>query len=318
MKTHCYLIVVVLLGVAPIASGQSSSEPMRVTIDDGIELHYIEQGVGEPVLFVHGATGDCFTWTAQLEAFANAGYRAIAYSRRHNYPNQNKLRSGHSGKDEAQDLVQFIRKLNIAKVHLVGFSAGANASLIATLDHPELVRTVTLAEPPLVSWLASLPGDNREKGIDMLRQLGGDRLAAVKAAISIGDDVDASREWIDSFGGKGAFDDLPDSVQESRVRNVRELKAIMGHSRYYPHVNREKVKQLQVPTLIMSGDKTTATARLTDPELERLLPARSSQRVIVSDARHTVFTDQPEFCLKTILQFIRLSGKGQTFQEPSD
>lgn len=307
MKPLITLAVLAVHG-SSIAFGQTLARPKRVTIDGGTELHYIEQGTGEPILFVHGATGDCFTWTRQLEDFAKAGYRAIAYSRRHNYPNKNKIRPNHSGADEAKDLARFIRKLNVGKVHLVGFSAGANASLVATLNHPELVRTLTLAEPPLVSWLASLPGENKAKGLAMLRQLGGQRVAPVKTALSTGDNVAAARAWVDSFGGQGAFDSLPESVQGSRVRNIGELKAIMNHKRYYPHVDREKVKQLKVPTLILSADKTTATSRLTDPELQRLLPRESSKRVIVPDARHIMFTDQPDFCLKTVLKFIRESN----------
>ena len=298
----------VLLTIATNAFAQTLSEPKRVTIDDGIELHYIEQGTGEPVLFVHGATGDCFTWTRQLKDFAKAGYRAIAYSRRHNYPNDNKIRPNHSGADEARDLAQFIRKLNVGKVHLVGFSAGANASLVATLDHPELVLTLTVAEPPLISWLANLTGGDKEKGLAMLRQLGGQRVEPVKAALAAGDNVDAAREWVDSFGGKGAFDQLPKSVQEARVRNIGELKAIMNHRRYYPRVDRERVQKLEVPTLVLSGDKTTATSKLTDPELKRLLPAKSCKRVTIKDARHIMFTDQPELCLKVVLEFIRESG----------
>ena len=287
---------------------QTLSESKRLTIDGGIELHYIEQGTGDPILFVHGATGDCFTWTRQLNDFARAGYRAIAYSRRLNYPNENKLRPDHSGADEARDLAQFIRKLDVGKVDLVGFSAGANASIVATLDHPELVRTLTLAEPPLISWLANLPGDDREKGLAMLRQLGGNRVEPVKVALASGDDVNAAREWVDSFGGKGAFDQLPKSIQESRIRNIGELKAIMNHRRYYPHVDRERVQKLKVPTLVLSGGKTTATAVLTDPELERLLPKKSSKRVTIKDAGHIMFIDQPESCLKAVLDFIRESG----------
>ena len=306
MKTPRNLaILFALAGFGSDAFGQVHRDLKRLRIDEGVELHYIEQGTGEPILFVHGATGDCFTWTRQLNDFGNAGYRAIAYSRRHNYPNDNTLRPNHSGADEARDLVQFIRKLSIGKVHLVGFSAGANASLVATLDHPELVRTLTLAEPPLISWLASLPGDQREEGLVMLRQLGGQRVEPVKAALRVGDDRGAAREWVDSFGGKGAFDGLPKLVQEERVRNIKELKAIMSHRRYYPHVDRQKVEHLEVPTLVLSADKTAATSKLTDPELARLLPDKSSKRFIVPNARHIMFTDQPELCLKAVVDFIR-------------
>ncbi len=301
------LAFLVAISIFSTAFGEEILEPKRLTIDDGVELHYIEKGKGQPVVFVHGATGDCYTWARQLDDFSDSGYRAIALSRRNNYPNNNKLLPDHSGADEARDLAQFIRKLNVGKVHLVGFSAGGNASLVATLDHPELIRTLVLAEPPLISWLANLPGSQRPKGLAMLRQLGGQRVDPVKAAIRAGDDLAASRAWVDSFGGKGAFDGLPKLIQQQRVRNINELKAIMNHRRYYPHVEPIRVKKLAVPTLILSADKTTATSSLTDPELQRLLPKQTSKRVTIPGARHIMFVDQPELCLKAILNFLDAS-----------
>ena len=59
-------------------------EIKRVSIDGYVS--YVEQGQGEPVIFVHGGLQDYRMWSEQLPKFA-AHYRAIACNRRSNYPN---------------------------------------------------------------------------------------------------------------------------------------------------------------------------------------------------------------------------------------
>ncbi len=147
-----FLIVPALVASAgPALAGRTEEQPelRKAAVDQGVELHYVERGKGVAVIFIHGSLGDYSAWDGQLGAFA-AFYRAIAYSRRYNYPNTNKLRPNHSAVIEAGDLASLIEKLSLGKVHLVGHSYGGYAALLLAMKHPELVRTLTLAEPPLV------------------------------------------------------------------------------------------------------------------------------------------------------------------------
>ena len=75
------LIVFLALGSTPTAA----DEVKRISVN-GYELAYVEQGQGEPVIFVHGGLQDYRMWSEQLPKFATH-YRAIAYSRRNSYPN---------------------------------------------------------------------------------------------------------------------------------------------------------------------------------------------------------------------------------------
>jgi alpha/beta hydrolase fold len=49
---------------------------------NGVRLHYIEQGSGEPIVFVHGTPHDLRAWEPVKEAIAKR-YRFIAYSQRY-------------------------------------------------------------------------------------------------------------------------------------------------------------------------------------------------------------------------------------------
>jgi non-heme chloroperoxidase len=54
----------------------------------GRQLHYIEQGHGQPVIiFIHGGLDDYRCWQFQMDYFSKK-YRAISYSRRFAYPNK--------------------------------------------------------------------------------------------------------------------------------------------------------------------------------------------------------------------------------------
>ena len=56
-------------------------------------------------------------------------------------------------------LQAFIRALHFGKVVVVGHSYGAYAALFLAAEHPQMVRALVLAEPPAISLLKHLPGE---------------------------------------------------------------------------------------------------------------------------------------------------------------
>ena len=280
-------------------------ETKTVSVADDVTLHYVEQGEGEPIIFIHGLTGDYSVWLRQVEAFADEGFRAISYSRRYNHPNENALQPNHSASVEARDLAAMIRKLELPKAHIVGHSYGAYTALLLALDHPQLVRTLTLAEPPLATWLSSLSGDQAEAAGQQSRKLFREGVLPARAAIQAGDDDLAMRSMLDAIGGQGTFERLPAPVRQRCMRNINELKAILTSENAYPHIDRERIRNLNVPTLLLSGSETVATAKYTDPELQRLLPERTSRRVILPGATHIMWVQQPVQSRQAVLEFIR-------------
>ncbi len=136
------------------------SQLKQIKINNG-EINFIDKGSGVPIVFVHGAMEDYRTWEPQIDSLSRQ-YRIIAYSRRFNYPNQNvKAINNFSAITEANDLAELIMQLKLGSVHVVGHSYGGLISMFLAKEYPQLVRSLTLSEPGITSWLPDLPGGKK-------------------------------------------------------------------------------------------------------------------------------------------------------------
>jgi pimeloyl-ACP methyl ester carboxylesterase len=287
-------VALALVAAARLSAGPKDepAEPRKVAIGGGVELHYVERGRGVPVVFVHGTLGDYSTWAAQLGPFAES-YRAVAYSRRYDYPNANKTRPNYSAVVDAEDLAAMIRKLRLGKVHVVGHSYGAYAALFLAVKHPELVRTLTLAEPPVV-----FAGERVPQAKARLVQ-------RARAAFAKGDTEAAVRVIVDARR-PGTYDKIPQPFRTLVLRNARELEALVTSRDMYPPLDRAAVRKIGVPTLLLSGQKSTPEQQAIDDELERLLPGKTRRHVVIRGADHGMWVQQPAACAKAVLDFLRV------------
>ena len=134
---------------------------------NGASLEYAEYGEGEPLVLVHGSASDYRTWHKQQEEFAHR-YRVITYSRRYHWPNEQiPADADYSMMEHVDDLQALIKELGAVPAHLMGHSHGAFLCLLLAIKEPELVRTLVLAEPPVVTLFVS----NTPKPMELLKLL---------------------------------------------------------------------------------------------------------------------------------------------------
>jgi len=289
-----WAMVLVLLVVGTVlpktAAQEERLQPQRVAIGEGVELSYIERGRGIPVVFIHGTLGDYSVWEEQVHSFA-ASYRALAYSRRYNYPNTNQPRPAHSAIVEADDLAAFIKKLNLGKVHIVGHSYGAYAALFLAVKHPEVVRTLTLAEPPVV-FAGDTVDEAKQRAIKLAR-----------TAFERGNAEEAVRAVVDSSEA-GKYERIPKPFQQLLLRNAAELKALVTSPEMYPPLDRDAVRKIRIPTLLLSGERSLSSLTSASKELKRLLPEMKCQHVVIPGTDHGMWFEQPEACRQAVLEFI--------------
>ena len=266
---------------------------------NGVELHYTDIGKGTPIVFIHGGLVDYREWLPTIDALG-PGYRSIAYSRRYNYPNHNPLPDlrNHSAVVEAEDLRALIERLGIQPVNLVGVSYGGFTALLLAMEHPEMVRSLVVVEPAILSWLPDIPG-----GQALLDDFNSRLIIPTRSAFRSGKPDDALRVATSYFvGSNDAYDHIPSEFREMLRANIVEWEAIMTSSNAFPMVDRASVHQLSMPILMLSGEKSYAIGKAIDAELERVLV--NEKRVIIPNGTHDMCTEYPQVCAAEIGRFL--------------
>lgn len=110
---------------------------------NGIEMHVVEHGDGLPVLFCHGFPDTWRGWRNQMEALAEAGYRAIAVDMRgYGRTSAPKDASQYTQFHVVGDLVGLLDRLAIETVTIVGHDFGATTAWNAAMMRPDRFTAV--------------------------------------------------------------------------------------------------------------------------------------------------------------------------------
>jgi pimeloyl-ACP methyl ester carboxylesterase len=286
-----------------------SFEGVRTASVHGASLAYREQGEGEPVVFVHGSADDLRCWDQQLPG-VGASYRAITYSRRYARPNEDIA----PGVDDqtlphVDDLVAFLRVMGAAPAHVVGHSWGGLISLLAAIRHPQLVRSLVLQEPPVLSLVMSVPPRPREL-LRLLVRRPGTALVILSFAVKTwtptqqafrrGEDEAAMQTFGCGLLGRETYERLSEERKQQAFENVRAVRAqVLGAG--FPPLSEDDVRGVQVPTLLMTGKRSPPyLPRLTD-RLQQLLP--NAERVEIAAASHLMNEENPGAVNDALLGF---------------
>lgn len=296
-----------VLSIWCVAQTKSSAPAIKtVAIGHGIVLHYVEQGTGTPVVFVHGSLSDGGYWADQIGPFAEH-YRAIAYSRRYNYPNDNPAQSGYSAVTDAEDLAGFIHVLGLGKVVVIGHSYGALTALFLVVKHPELVRALVLAEPPAISLLTHLPGKEAKIGKDSYDDIEQRMVEPMQERFRQGEREAGVAVFIDYvFNDPHAWEKMSASSREETLRDAHEWDVMMTKGTLFPEIRPESIREIRVPTLLLSGAKSYPFLALITEELARLLPHR--ENIVFPDAGHQMWYQHPDECRTDVEAFLDHAG----------
>jgi non-heme chloroperoxidase len=288
-----------LLALLAVVAHATPPAPTRIHVN-GVDLHYISAGTGEPVILLHGDQSDYRSWEPQM-AELSRHYHVISYSRRYHFPNRNaEVATDQSAQAEAADLHAFIKALRLKRVNLVGTSMGAATALTLAIDHPRMVRRLILAEPPILAWAKRFPeGDALFQ--DFMKRI----QDPASAAFAAGDDAAAMRFFVDGLATPGRFDQLPPEARLDVMRNAGFFKMLVRSHDPYPDISRARLRGFDKPVLVITGEKTIAIYRRIDEELSRLIPrARSAT---IPAAGHESPRENPRAFTEVVAAFLTSS-----------
>jgi pimeloyl-ACP methyl ester carboxylesterase len=277
---------------------------------NGTLLAYRDSGSGDPLVLVHASISDMRSWEP-LEPIVAKHFRVINYSRRFAFPN----RPIGDQVDDAlashvEDLIELIEKLQLGKVHLVGNSSGAFICLLLAHKRPDLVRTLTLEEPPVVSmFLQALP----PKPGDVLKLLLSSPATLVEfikfGARTIGPATKAFKARKDDVAldifargvlGDAAYAKTSFTRRQQMRDNLKPHRAALLGSGL-PVFTAADAAAIKVPTQLVRGSNTPGFQRRINQRLVKLIPG--ARGVCIPDASHLVHEDNPRAVAAEIRTF---------------
>jgi pimeloyl-ACP methyl ester carboxylesterase len=173
------------------------------------EVAYTDSGGdGDVLLLLHG--GGLADWLTPLAAAPALRRSRVIRMVRAGYTGA-PVPGGLTVSDHSAHAAALLRHLDATPAHVVAHSSGSTVALQLAIDHPGLVRTLILCEPPLVDTLAA--PDDRE----LLRALFGPAIGSVMAATIRGDLPAAFDTFMTLVCGAGYRRIMTDALGADRV-----------------------------------------------------------------------------------------------------
>jgi pimeloyl-ACP methyl ester carboxylesterase len=238
---------------------------MPIVTVNGTPLFYAATGTSEiPVVLVHGSWGDHHNWDAVVPGLAR-WFRVVTYDRRGHSQSPRPLGQG-TLQEDAMDLAALIEALGLAPAHVVGNSFGSSVALRLAIARPDLLRSLTVHEPPL---FALLEGDPEMQEPLAAMQA---RVAAVVALLTAGDAVGGARLFVETLAfGPGEWNAMPERLRQTFVANAPTwLDELRDPD--WSTLDLRALARFTAPTLLTRGDRSAPFFPAVVAQIARALP----------------------------------------------
>jgi pimeloyl-ACP methyl ester carboxylesterase len=268
---------------------------------NGVRLHYVIGGKGEPVVLLHGWPKTWYKWRKVMPALAER-YTVIAPDLP-GLGDSSPSRTGYDKRATQETIYQLVNQLDFQQINLVGHDIGGMVAYAYAATHPEGVRKLVLTE----FWL---PGFGLEEGMDVAK--GGSWHFGFHMAPSIPEMLTAGkeREYLTAMGAfkpqsnSNAFSEA--DIQEY-LRTYTVASKMHAGFEYYRTLlddgkqNRELAKtKLKMPVLTLVGSEGVVGDRLRQG-IQAV--AENVQNGEIERSGHWLAEEQPEALTQRLLTF---------------
>jgi pimeloyl-ACP methyl ester carboxylesterase len=115
-----------------------------------LRMHYLQQGTGEPVIFIHGFPETSYEWRHQVEALSDT-YACFAPDMR-GFGQTDKPGIRVTRTLLGQDVINFMDALGIERAHVVGHDWGGIIAFKVAIDWPERVTRLAQLDTLCTVW----------------------------------------------------------------------------------------------------------------------------------------------------------------------
>ncbi len=255
---------------------------------NGIKMYYERYGKGDPLILISGLGGDSAYWHVNIRDLEQ-NYEVILFDNR-GVGKTDISDSAYSISLLADDTAALIKALALPPVHVLGISMGGVIARSLVTRYPALVKKLILvATFPVINQRARLFFD---------------------AVLSVGESGATDTQRIDLmvplFFSETFLANPANAGHLGKDKNIPSKQSFYGWKKQYSALrgfdDREEIKNIKAPTLIMAGDEDyiapVEDARL----LNKLIPG--SCAITVYGSGHLVNLEYPGDFSKAVKEFL--------------
>jgi pimeloyl-ACP methyl ester carboxylesterase len=267
---------------------------------NGVKLHYLIAGEGDPVVLLHGFAESSHMWLPLIAKLA-AKHTVIAPDLR-GFGRSSTPADGYTKAAMAQDIHALVKSLNHDRIRLVGHDIGLMVAYAYAAQYPSEVDRLVLME-------AFLPGIGDWNSVFLLRDLwhfhfyGETPLALVTGR---------ERIYLEHFWNDFAADaakSVPEADREFYANQYAQpghMKAGMEVFRAFKKDAEDFAKfaktKLSMPLLVLSGEKAGGPFLIEQGKMV----ADNVEGVLVKGSGHWLMSEAPSQVIPKLVEFLNL------------
>lgn len=268
---------------------------------NGIKLHYVMAGKGEPVVLLHGFPETCYAWRKIIAALS-AHYLVIAPHIR-GCGDSDRPDESYDKQTVAKDIYELVQYLKLGPVNLVSHDVGMMVGYAYASTYPASVKRLVLME-------AALPGLGLEELYDANKYPRMYHLPLFDAPNGLAEALITGREmlFVSHFMRQQTYNPTGPDEQalEEYARRLSSPGALRGGIEYFrAHKkdainNREHAKtKLEMPVLTVGG--TASFGANLAPQIRPLV--KNLKSVMIEECGHYIAEEKPEQLITELLHF---------------
>lgn len=242
---------------------------------NGLDMHYLREGQGPPLLLLHGATSMAgFDWGAQRRLLRSDFTLYMPDARAH-HRTVYDVRQGWSRTALVDDALAYVDALGLERFHVMALSMGARTAVELAARHPERVLSMLIIAPALRPEPAASVARSRMDPERILR-----------------DEPDWAadlQQRHDPYQGEGAWGRLLEAIRE----DTQQLTEVMP----------EELRRIRLPVQLVVGDNDPWVPLEEAVRVRQELP--QADLLVVPDCGHVAEAERPGIFNPAMTQFFR-------------
>jgi pimeloyl-ACP methyl ester carboxylesterase len=273
---------------------------------NGVKLHYVEQGSGSLILFLHGFPEFWYEWKDLLPDFGKDHHAVAVDMRGYNLSEKPEKLEQYAVPVIVEDVRALAEKLGAKKFVLVGHDWGGVIAWAFAASHPEMLEKLVIINAPHPTVFARELGQNQkqQKASAYFNLFNSDAAEATLSQNDFQPLQSLLKEWATEEDRKAYLANWQRGITGGlNYYRASRLRSPVGGASAEVSSALSAEMMISTPTLVIWGEKDTALLTGNLEGLDKYV--KQLEVVRVPDGSHWVVHEQPALVSRTIRKYLK-------------